>query len=121
MSTRIAIGFGASSRATRQDLLALIEQTFAERTRETLLATIDRRAALAHSVAQVLGLQLVLLPSNRLAKVDGVESMSEIAEDAVGTASVAEAAALAALGEHARLLIPRRTGRLCTCAVAVLS
>ncbi|WP_433985081.1 cobalamin biosynthesis protein [Tunturiibacter empetritectus] len=43
-----------------------------------------------------------------------------LAASRVGTANVAEASALASLGPTANLILPRQTGRFCTCAVAVL-
>lgn len=56
-----------------------------------------------------------------LAQVSGVTNSSSLASATVGTPSVAEAAALAALGPTARLAVTRQTGRFCTCAVAVVA
>lgn len=120
MNPRVSIGFGASSHATCADIVSLIRETFADLSPQTLLATLDRRAEIGESVARSLGLQIVLLPASILSDVRGVTSSSIRATDTVGTASVAEASALASLGVAARLLVPRRVGHLCTCAVAVL-
>jgi cobalt-precorrin 5A hydrolase len=124
MNPQVSIGFGASSHATCADIVCLIRETIRETFMDfgpqTLLATLDHRAEIGESVARSLGLKIVLLPANILSGVRGVTSSSIRAADAVGTASVAEAAALASLGVAAHLLIPRRVGHLCTCAVAVL-
>jgi cobalt-precorrin 5A hydrolase len=120
MNHRVSIGFGASSHATCEDILLLIQETFAELSPATILATLDRRAEIGERVARSLGLQIVLLPASILADVRGVTRSSARATQTVGTASVAEASALASLGVSARLLVPRRVGHLCTCAVAVL-
>ena len=120
MNHRVSIGFGATSRATCEDIVSLIQETFAELSPETILATLDRRAEIGGRVARSLGLQIVLLPASVLSDVRGVTNSSDQATQSVGTASVAEASALASLGVSARLLVPRRVGHLCTCAVAVL-
>ena len=120
MNHRVSIGFGASSRATCEDVVSLIQKTFAKLSPETILATLDRRAEIGERVARFLGLQIVLLPASILSDVSRVTHSSNRAAQTVGTASVAEASALASLGVSARLLVPRRVGHLCTCAVAVL-
>ena len=120
MKHRVSIGFGATSRATWEDIVSLIQETFAELSPETILATLDRRAEIGERVARSLGLQIVLLPASILSDVRRVTHSSHRAAQTVGTASVAEASALASLGVSARLLVPRRVGHLCTCAVAVL-
>jgi len=115
-----AIGFGCSSRATQGDILALIHTCLEPIPPGTVLATLDHRELLAATVAEALSLRLVLFPAATLAQVEGTTTHSPTALANTGTANVAEAAALAALGPHARLLIPRQTGHLCTCAVAEL-
>jgi cobalt-precorrin 5A hydrolase len=120
MSQRVAIGIGCSSRATPEDLISLIETCAIEITPGSILATLDRCAAIGEAVAARLGLRLMLFSANMLAQIDGVESHSHFASASVGTSSVAEASALASLGPAAQLAVPRRTGHFCTCAVAVL-
>jgi len=115
-----AIGIGAASAARLDDVLALIQATVGFRGAGACLATIDRRAELAAAVADALDLELRLFPAERLAAVSGTVTISSRSADAVGSPSVAEAAALAALGPAAWLAIPRRTGILCTCALAEL-
>ncbi|HEY4356632.1 MAG TPA: cobalamin biosynthesis protein [Acidobacteriaceae bacterium] len=140
MSQRFAIGLGCSSSATLEGAIRLIESCVAELdqsevapdsvpgapgsvlgTPDLVLGTIERCATLAEAVATKLGLRLTLFPANVLAQVEGVTHHSALAEEKTGTPSVAEAAALAALGSGARLALPRRTGNGCTCAMAVLS
>jgi cobalt-precorrin 5A hydrolase len=125
MTGRLAIGVGCSSRAAADDMVALMRACIAEIgpaeiEPDTILATIDTRSQMGESVAGVLGLQLVLFSAEALARVAGTTIVSAYALRAADTPSVAEASALLALGPGARLSLPRHTGRLCTCAVAVL-
>ena len=120
MTQRSAIGMGASSHATCTDVVALIRASVNAIEPGVLLATLDRRAEIASQVAAELGLQLVLLPAETLAGVGGVKTTSKRSAAETGSASVAEAAALASLGPGARLVLQRRTGNRCTCAMAVL-
>ena len=128
MSARIAIGFGATSAALANDVVRLIEAalasldardgTIATVANGTLLATLDRRARLGREVGAILGCELVTFDAAGLARIAGAITVSSLARERTGTASVAEAAALAALGSHARLVATRTTGRYCTCAIA---
>ena len=118
--TRRAIGIGCTSQADINDVVALVRAVQATTKADTLLATHERRAPIARAVAAALKLDLVLFPATTLAHVPGTRSISPLAAANVGTANVAEAAALAALGPAARLVVPKRVGRHCTCAVAEL-
>ena len=120
MSMSCSIGIGCSSRAVASDVIELIQRCVSEIAPDSAVATLDRCSSIAEAVAAVLGLRLVLFPANVLSHVRGVQSHSLLAASTVGTANVAEAAALASLGPAARLILPRQTGRFCTCAVAVL-
>jgi cobalt-precorrin 5A hydrolase len=119
MTERLSIGIGCSSRASAADILRLIAECIDPIPAGSILATLDRRAAMGEAVAARLGLPLVLLPASRLTLVPAVAARSSLALARTGTANVAEASALAALGPSARLLIEKRTGRYSTCAVAV--
>jgi len=121
MRIQRAIGIGAASAATVEDVLALVQATVGFNMAGACLATLDRRADLARAVADALDLELRLFPAERLAAVTGTLTLSTRSADAVGSPSVAEAAALAALGPAAWLAVPRRTGMLCTCALAELA
>jgi cobalt-precorrin 5A hydrolase len=118
--TRVAIGIGASSSASAEDILQLIYECAGELKSETILATLDRRSAIVSRVADELGLRLVLLPAHVLAEVREGRTHSALSASTTGSGSVAEAAALASLGPGARLIQERRIGNRCTCALAVL-
>jgi cobalt-precorrin 5A hydrolase len=120
MRIRRAIGIGAASSARLEDVLALIQSTVGPIGAWACLATIDRRAELAKQLADMLDLELRLFPAEQLAVTPGTVTISSRSADTVGSPSVAEAAALAALGPNAWLAIPRKTGILCTCALAEL-
>ncbi|WP_406707274.1 cobalamin biosynthesis protein [Tunturiibacter gelidoferens] len=120
MSMSCSIGIGCSSRAVASDVIELIQRCVSEIAPDSVVATLDRCSSIAEAVAAVLGLRLVLFPASVLSHIRGVQSHSLLAASTVGTANVAEAAALASLGPAARLILPRQTGRFCTCAVAVL-
>jgi cobalt-precorrin 5A hydrolase len=120
MKQHLSIGIGCSSRATTDDVIRLIQTCVAEILPGSALATLDRCASLGETVAARLGLQLMLFPASTLAHVPGTTIYSAVASLETGTPSVAEAAALVSLGPMARLIVPRQTGHLCTCAVAVL-
>jgi cobalamin biosynthesis protein CbiG len=113
-----AVGIGAASAAVHDDVVAVVREALAAAGPATILATLDRREALARLVAHTLGMDVQLFSADALARVCGARTRSAVAAAAVGTPSVAEAAALAAAGSGARLVGARRSGRLCTCAVA---
>lgn len=70
--------------------------------------------------ARTLGVPLVAVTTAKLESVaEGVLTTSERVKDAVGTASVAEAAALVAAGRNASLLGPRVATQSATCAIAI--
>lgn len=117
---QLSIGIGCSSRAESEDVVRLVRAFIDPLPRDTLLATIDRRASIAIIVASVLGLRLILFPASVLASITGVTAHSLLALSKTQTANVAEASALASLGLSARLIVPKQNGRLCTCAVAGL-
>jgi cobalt-precorrin 5A hydrolase len=120
MSISYSIGIGCSTRATASDVIQLIQQCVSEIAPDSIVATLDRCSSIGEVVAAALKLRLVLFPASVLSQVCGIESESLLAASKVGTASVAEAAALASLGPMAHLTLPRQTGRFCTCAVAML-
>jgi len=121
MIAPLSIGIGCSSRATRDDILRLIEASVDSIPSGSVIATLDRRASMGELVASTLGLRLVLFPASTLAHVAGTTTHSAIALGRTGASNVAEASALASLGPSARLIVPLRKGRFCTCAVASLS
>jgi cobalamin biosynthesis protein CbiG len=120
VKSKISIGIGCCSDASLDDILQLIDQHVGAIRAGTVLATIDRRATIAQTVANALRIPVQLFAADALARVSGVSVTSQIARETAGTPSVAEAAAIAALGGNCRLVLPRQTGRRCTCASAEL-
>lgn len=115
----LVVGVGASSGAPAHaaaDLLgaALVEAGLSPRSLG-LVATIDRRAG--DPVVTSLGLPVRVFAAAALAGVP-VPNPSPVVAAEVGTASVAEAAALLAAGPGAQLVVPKRKGATATVAVA---
>lgn len=117
----VLAGVGAATAATPAEVAALLDAALAEagldRQAVLAVATIDRRAA--DPAVAGLGLPVVAYPAERLATV-AVPSPSEAVRAAVGTPSVAEAAALLAAGPGARLLVAKRRAPTATVALAAL-
>lgn len=115
----LVAGIGASTGAPPEEAAELLAAalTGAGLARESLaeVATIDRRAG--DPAVTELGLPVRAYPSERLA-AEPVPHPSAVVEQAVGTPSVAEAAALAAAGPGGELVVPKRTGRQVTVALA---
>ncbi|MFE6893193.1 cobalamin biosynthesis protein [Streptomyces sp. NPDC057694] len=110
---RVVGGVGARAGVTADEVLSLVGEVLAEAGAGpgalTALATVEAKGREPGIVraAALLGVPLVTYPAARLAAVP-VPHPSEGVRGAVGTPSVAEAAALAAGGE---LLVPKRTAR----------
>ena len=121
MSLRRAVGIGCTSLAAIEDVLDLVRAVIGKAEGVAILASLDRRETIARAAAACLDLDLMLFSAGRLAEVRGIITPSARAANALGTASVAEAAALAALGPRAQLIVARRTGRRCTCALAEIA
>ncbi|MFD7071649.1 Rv2231c family pyridoxal phosphate-dependent protein CobC [Streptomyces sp. NPDC059913] len=125
-SAPLTVGVGASRGAPAEEILGLVRDALREAGLSPRgvaeLATVDSKAEEPGIVAAALalGVPLRTYPAEELARV-AVGSRSGAALAAVGTASVAEAAALVAGGE---LVVPKRKsaprGRvpMATCAVA---
>lgn len=118
---RLVLGFGCSSDATPEAarelaLGALVEAGLAP-AGVRMVATIDRRIQhpAARHLAEHLGAELVGFTAAELDQVR-VPNRSARVRAAVGTASVAEAAALLCSG--GRLLLPKRAGPAVTVSVA---
>jgi cobalt-precorrin 5A hydrolase / cobalt-factor III methyltransferase / precorrin-3B C17-methyltransferase len=116
----LVVGVGCSRGASADEILGLIDETLAEAglCPESVsgLATVDAKrneAGLVEAAARR-GWPLACFPATRLASVP-VPNPSDAALAAVGTPSVAEAAALAAGGT---LVVPKRKSAHATAAVA---
>ena len=136
---RVAVGVGCSSSATAGDVSAAVEGALAAAglpapepapseeqagqdprglPGDVVLATIDRRRDHPAVVGAAGGRPVLAFPASLLGTVD-VPNPSDAVEAAVGTASVAEAAALLAAGPGARLVVGKQRGGAATAAVAV--
>jgi cobalt-precorrin 5A hydrolase len=114
----IVAGFGCrdgAAIASFKDALALAAGS---RALDALAVPADR-AHLLEPLADELGLPLVMLERSQLAGII-TPTLSKASLSRRGTGSVAEAAALAAAGPDAWIVVPRRIGfdRMTTCAIA---
>jgi cobalt-precorrin 5A hydrolase / precorrin-3B C17-methyltransferase len=113
------VGVGTSSGAVPEGVRRLVEGTVARAglawASVATVATIDRRAGSPAVVG--LGRPVASFPAERLARV-GVPHPSPAVDAAVGTPSVAEAAALAGAGPGGRLVVAKQKGSEATVAVA---
>jgi precorrin-3B C17-methyltransferase/precorrin-6y C5,15-methyltransferase (decarboxylating) CbiE subunit/precorrin-6Y C5,15-methyltransferase (decarboxylating) CbiT subunit len=121
---RLVVGIGCSSGATAEEVAAVVTDTLEALAlavdRATIsFATIDLRAGHPAVLAAAgSGAGLVSFPSSVLGAVD-VPNPSDVVAGAVGSPSVAEAAALLGAGPGARLLVTKRKGPTATAAVAM--
>lgn len=115
----LVLGVGSSSDAPAAEVQALVDDVLAGGgfAPESVgaVATIDRRASSPGVVA--LGLPVLSFTPDRLAAVV-VPTPSAAVREAVGTDSVAEAAALLGAGPDAELVVPKRKNAVATVAVA---
>jgi cobalt-precorrin 5A hydrolase len=120
----IAIGIGTTSRVTVEDLLDVIAAALRKAELAmpaSLIATLDRPAInpVLEQAAATSGLKIVFLPLEQLRfAAMGCLTHSEKSMKQYGIPSVAEAAALAAAGPDAGLLVPRFCGRNTTASIA---
>ncbi|MEU7067363.1 Rv2231c family pyridoxal phosphate-dependent protein CobC [Streptomyces sp. NPDC046161] len=119
-ATRLVVGVGGRAGVSVAEVCALVEETLRgaglAADAVTALATVEpktKEAGIA-GAAKRFGVPLLGYPAEKLAGIP-VPHPSDAARDAAGTASVAEAAALAGGGE---LLVPKRRSVAATCAVA---
>jgi cobalt-precorrin 5A hydrolase/precorrin-3B C17-methyltransferase len=115
----LVAGIGASTGAPVAEVAALLDAALAgaglARASVAEVATIDRRASDPAVVS--LGLPVRAFPAGALAGMD-VPTPSEVVRAAVGTPSVAEAAALSAAGPGATLVVRKQAGPHATVAIA---
>ncbi|MDB5370488.1 MAG: cobalamin biosynthesis protein CbiG [Roseomonas sp.] len=117
----IVAGLGCRAQVTAGAVLEILRDAQRGMPPFTHLAAPEFRRGMAvlEDAARSLGLPLVFIGRPALEAVQPrCPTRSEAALRATGLASVAEACALAAAGEGAMLLAPRRGGAGVTCAVA---
>lgn len=121
----LAVGIGCVRDAPADEVITLIKSTLREADLSpaaisglfSLDLKLDEPAF--HAAARHFGVPFRTFEATRLAaEADRLASPSEAVEQAVGLKGVAEAAALAAAGPHATLIIPKRSNRVATCAIA---
>ncbi|MEU6852307.1 precorrin-3B C(17)-methyltransferase [Actinacidiphila alni] len=118
----LTVGVGGSRGVTREEVVTLVRSTLAEaglaERSVTALATVDAKAAEPGIVAAAaaFGVPLLTYPADTLAAIP-VPNPSAAPLAAVGTASVAEAAALAA-APGGELVAEKRKSAMATAAVA---
>ncbi len=114
----VVVGVGLSSAASPAEVAALVDACLAlaaARPADVVcVATIDRHAGDDRLAA--LGFPIVGFPAEALATVTGIDADRRV-EDAVGTPSVAEAAALLGAGDGARLVVRKQRSAHATGAV----
>jgi cobalt-precorrin 5A hydrolase / cobalt-factor III methyltransferase / precorrin-3B C17-methyltransferase len=119
----LTVGVGASRGAGPDEILALIEEALAEAGLATAsvggLASVEAKAGEPGllAAAEALGRPLRVHPAAALAGME-VPNPSEVVLAAVGTPSVAEAAALLEAGDGGELVIAKRRSAMATVAVA---
>jgi cobalt-precorrin 5A hydrolase/precorrin-3B C17-methyltransferase len=119
----LVAGVGCSTGAGADEARAALDEALARaglaRASLSALATIDRRAdhPATTGLAGALGLALRSFSPEALAAVD-VPHPSAVVHEAVGTPSVAEAAALLAAGPGGELVLPKQAGARVTVALA---
>jgi cobalt-precorrin 5A hydrolase / cobalt-factor III methyltransferase / precorrin-3B C17-methyltransferase len=115
----LVAGIGASTGAPARDVSDLLEGAIegAGLARESLaeVATLDRKTT--EPGLRALGLRLRGFGAEALRAVP-VPTPSAVVADAVGTPSVAEAAALLAAGPGAELVVPKQANAVATVAIA---
>ena len=122
----IVLGVGFSTRCSAEELAELVTHVLAQAPAGRgageggRIATLARKRAsgLLEPVAERLGLTPCYLTENELAAVEPRTVASPRAAAAVGVGSVAEAAAMAAAGRGARLVVAKTASPLATCAAA---
>lgn len=121
----LAIGVGCVRGAAAEEVIALIEATLRDADLSptaigglfSLDLKLDEPAL--YAAARRFGVPFRTFDTATLAaETERLASPSETVEHAVGLKGVAEAAALAAAGTHGTLIVPKRSTRAATCAIA---
>ncbi|NUB11004.1 cobalamin biosynthesis protein [Azospirillum sp. Vi22] len=124
----IAAGIGCRAGCPGAEIAGMLRAAFEEAALDEAARRAVQLAAPMHKrneagvaeAARLLALPLRFVDDSALAAVqDRVRTRSARVEAAVGVASVAEAAALAAAGPGSTLLLPRRSTPRATCALAI--
>ena len=121
----LAIGVGFRKAATAEILAALVGEALSRLPADlagapaTLATIAEKDRPALRDAAAALGLPVMVLPKSALAGTeDRITVASAAARACLGIPSVAEAAALAAAGPGARLVVARIASASATCAIA---
>ena len=113
----VVAGIGFASAATATEIASLVRDCLAGRTAASLAVPASRaRLDAAHEAARLLGLALIAVPD---AAIERAQDRC-LTPPTRAARAIAEAAALAAAGDDAVLLGPRRKGPRVTCALAAV-
>ena len=113
---RVVVGIGARKGVAAAEVVRVISTVLQPNWRVEAIASIDRKADLVAAVASSMGVRGVTYSAEELSAALTVASSDRVSR-AVGTGSVAEAAALLAAGS-ADTLVPRTVQGMITVAVA---
>ncbi|MDI9895171.1 cobalamin biosynthesis protein [Rhodococcus sp. IEGM 1381] len=113
---RVVVGIGARAGVDAAEMVYAIAAVLRPDWRVEAIASIDRKADLVAAVASSMGVRAITFTAAELSVARTVTSSDRVSR-AVGTGSVAEAAALLAAGS-AETLVPRTVRSAITVAVA---
>ncbi len=121
----LAVGVGCERDVDGEELISLARQTLAEANLSShavaAVYSLDLKAdeSAVHALAEALNVPVRFFDAASLeAEKDRLETPSETVFNAVGCHGVAEGAALAAVGNEGRLLVPKQRSRQATCSIA---
>ncbi|MDE1131175.1 MAG: cobalamin biosynthesis protein [Ascidiaceihabitans sp.] len=115
----IVAGFGFRSSATVDSLTSALSEAGVNAVDAIATAEDKSKTTVFINFAETIGAQIVSIDASALTQSE-THTQSQASQTHRDTGSVAEAAALAALGEDAKLLAPRSISndRMATCAIA---
>ncbi|WP_415974520.1 cobalamin biosynthesis protein [Rhodococcus sp. 077-4] len=115
----VVVGIGARTGVGAGDVVAAISTVLHQDWHVEAIASIDRKAELVEAVASSMGVRGVTYSAEELSAVP-TPHVSQRVHDAVGSGSVAEAAALLA-GRARQLTVPRTVDGMITVAIAAVN
>jgi cobalt-precorrin 5A hydrolase / precorrin-3B C17-methyltransferase len=116
----LTVGIGCERGTSIEEVRTLIDETFAKHNLSQLAISTFGSIDVKEDETALSALEnVVFFSAEDLNKQQGrIENPSAYVEDAVGTPSVAEAAALAAAGDEATLIVPKTKSKRATIAIA---
>ena len=115
----IVAGFGFRSSATIDSLTSALSEAGVNAVDVIATAEDKSKTTVFINFAETIGAQIVSIDASTLTHIE-TQTQSQASQTHRDTGSVAEGAALAALGKDAKLLAPRSISndRMATCAIA---